>query len=329
MSKKTSKRVWRKGILAACCAAFLAAGIFAGSRTAEANPPDVSYSGIEKEAYYDTLREAFYMGDYDEVGACNGWVQRVINKSGLIGELVVDGTTVEELNDALKNSPYATLVASRTGDQNDYQDTSDDMIRDVNEGKIKAGDILIFTKNMNDYYNTPSPHWLHAAIAMEENYHGKVENYQNYGLTRWRDTYIGYPSMAHALAPIFGVEYYTPMTSVHSYDAGADDGSTGYYVYRLEPEKYQEDLKKAEEEKKKSEEEAKKPTEAVQPKTTEAAGVQPAQQQGEETESGIQQMNQENVNSSSGETMQKVGNVLSILLTLLSLVLILFCILIR
>ena len=135
--------------------------------------------------------------------------------------------------------------------------------------------------------------------------------------------------MAHALAPIFGVEYYTPMTSVHSYDAGADDGSTGYYVYRLEPEKYQEDLKKAEEEKKKSEEEAKKPTEAVQPKTTEAAGVQPAQQQGEETETGIQEMNQENVNSSSGETMQKVGNVMSILLTLLSLILVLFCILIR
>ena len=320
------KRKWKKGILTACVAAFLAAGVFAGDRTAEANPPDVSYSGIEKESYYDTLREAFYMGDYDEVGACNGWVQRVINKSGLIGELVVDGTTVEELNDALKASPYATLVASREGGQNDYQDTSDDMIRDVNEGKIKAGDILIFTKNMNDPYNTPSPHWLHAGIAMEENYGGRVENYKEYGLTRWRDTYIGYPSIAHALAPIFGVEYYTPMTSVHSYDAGADDGSTGYYVYRLEPEKYQEDLKKAEEEKKKSEEAATQVTEAPKPVTTESV---PGQQETttEESESGSQEMNQDQLNSS-GSSMEGVGNVMSILVTILALVLVLFCVLI-
>ncbi len=309
-------------------ALLLLGGVFTGSQMAvNANPPDVSYSGIEKEAYYDTLREAFYMGDYDEVGACNGWVQRVINKSGLIGELVVDGTTVEELNDALDKSPYATLVASRTGDQNDYQDTSDDMIRDVNEGKIKAGDILIFTKNMNDYYNTPSPHWLHAAIAMEENYHGKVENYQNYGLTRWRDTYIGYPSMAHALAPIFGVEYYTPMTSVHSYDAGADDGSTGYYVYRLEPEKYQEDLKKAEEEKKKSEEAAKNTTEAAKPQTTESPSGNggAVSTEAEQTETGVQEMNTSSVNSGGG--MEKVGNILGVLITLLSLALILFLVL--
>ena len=326
-----SKKSWKKGLLLTIgFATFLVGGVFAGSRTAEANPPDVSYSGIEKEDYYDTLREAFYMGDYDEVGACNGWVQRVINKSGLIGELVVDGTTVEELNDALKNSPYATLVASRTGDQNDYQETSDDMIRDVNEGKIKAGDILIFTKNMNDYYNTPSPHWLHAAIAMEENYHGKVENYKEYGLTRWRDTYIGYPSMAHALAPIFGVEYYTPMTSVHSYDAGADDGSTGYYVYRLEPEKYQADLKKAEEDKKKSEEAAKNTTEAPKPQVTESPvspNPTPAEPgEAEEIDSGMQEMNQENLNSS-GFSGEKFGGAMSIVITLISALLIFFVIL--
>jgi cobalamin biosynthesis Mg chelatase CobN len=133
--------------------------------------------------------------------------------------------------------------------------------------------------------------------------------------------------MAHALAPIFGVEYYTPMTSVHSYDAGADDGSTGYYVYRLEPEKYQEDLKKAEEEKKKSEEAAKNTTEAAKPQTTESPSGNggAVSTEAEQTETGVQEMNTSSVNSGGG--MEKVGNILGVLITLLSLALILFLVL--
>ena len=83
----------------------LFASIFVtGSLVVNANTPTVSMGEVQVESYYDKLREAFYMGTYDEVGACNGWVERVINRSGLIGELKVDGTTVLELNDALKNS---------------------------------------------------------------------------------------------------------------------------------------------------------------------------------------------------------------------------------
>ena len=304
----------------------LFASIFVtGSLVVNANTPTVSMGEVQVESYYDKLREAFYMGTYDEVGACNGWVERVINRSGLIGELKVDGTTVLELNDALKNSEYCTLVASLEGGQSDYQEATDKMIEDVNAGKIKAGDILIFTKNMNDPDNTPSPHWLHAAIMMKEKYDGKVENNFNYALSRWRLEYIGYPTMAHALAEQFGVEYYTPLTSPSSLE-GADDGSTGYYVYRLEPEKYQEAQKKLKEEEAKKKQEAK--TEAKKPvlPATEAKAAAEtgttAEGSGEDTAS-VSTQDQGNISSGSN-----FGAFFSILLALTTVILLFFCVLI-
>ncbi len=305
---------------------LFAAVFITGSWSVMANPPGVSMGTIQVEDYYDKLREAFYQGTYDEVGACNGWVERVINKSGLIGELKVDGTTVLELNDALKNSDYCTLVASREGGQSDYQEATDQMIEDVNAGKIKAGDILIFTKNMNDPDHTPNPHWLHAAIMMKETFDGKVDNYFDYALTRWKLEYIGYPTMAHALAEMFGVEYYTPLTSPSSLE-GEDDGSTGYYVYRLEPKKYEEaqkklaEEKKAKKEKKETKTEAPKQTQPATPATT-AANTSVTEETGENSVSAETQ-NQGGVSKGSN-----LGAIFSLLIAILTVLLLFFCVLI-
>ncbi len=218
--------------------------VMIGTFPAAANVPTVMVGTLQVDEYYDQLREAFYLADYYSAGACNGWVQDVINKSGLVPELVVDGTTVLELNDALKASECYDLVASREGGQSDYQEATNDMILEVNSGNIRAGDIVIYTKNMNDYEGTGGPHWLHAAIVMKESFNGRVDNYQDYGETRWRESYWGFPTIAHALAPDYGVEYYSPMTSPSSLEA-ADDGSTGYYVYRINLEKAAEAKEKA------------------------------------------------------------------------------------
>ena len=193
--------------------------------------PSVSMGTIQVESYYNTLRKAFYLTSYDGAGACNGWVERVINKSGLVGKFVVGGDC-EDLYKAMAGSSKFQLVASLKGGHSDYQNATDQMIRDVNAGKIKAGDIVIYTKNMKDPDNTPNPHWLHAAIVMKEKFDGTVENYAGSGYTRWKSGYIGYPTIAHALAPAWGVEYKTPMTTPSTAEAD-DGGSTGYYVFRI------------------------------------------------------------------------------------------------
>lgn len=197
--------------------------------------PSVSMGTIQVESYYNTLRKAFYLTSYDGAGACNGWVERVINKSGLVGKFVVGGDC-EDLYKAMAGSSKFQLVASLKGGHSDYQNATDQMIRDVNAGKIKAGDIVIYTKNMKDPDNTPNPHWLHAAIVMKEKFDGTVENYAGSGYTRWKSGYIGYPTIAHALAPAWGVEYKTPMTTPSTAEAD-DGGSTGYYVFRIVTEK--------------------------------------------------------------------------------------------
>ena len=221
------KKMKRRWIAALLLAALLMASV---PHSAEAAVPYVSMGTLQTEPYYDTLRDAFFLSDYDAAGACNGWVERVIRDSGLAGNFVVGGT-VKELNDAMASSSRFTLVASLEGGQSDYQNASDQMIRDVNAGKIKAGDIVIYTKNMTNM-SASGPHWLHAAIVMKELYSGSVVNYANYGLSRWKTGYIGYPTIGHALAPGWGVEYKTPMTTPSSQE-GDDSGSTGYYVYRI------------------------------------------------------------------------------------------------
>ncbi len=200
----------------------------------EAAIPSVKMGTVQVESYYNTLRKAFYLDSYDGAGACNGWVERVIDKSGLVGEFKVGGD-VEDLYKAMDESSYFELVASLEGGQSDYQKASDQMVKDVNSGKIKAGDIVIYTKNMTNL-SAAGPHWLHAAIVMKELYSGSVVNYVNSGLTRWKSGYIGYPTIAHALAPAWGVEYKTPMTTPSTKEAD-DGGSTGYYVYRIVTEK--------------------------------------------------------------------------------------------
>ncbi len=297
---------------------LFAVTVFTAGTVAEANIPNVSMGTVQVESYYDKLREAFYQDGYVEVGACNGWVERVINKSGLIGEITVDGTTVLELNDALKNSEFCTLVCSLEGGQNDYQEATDQMIKDVNDGKIKAGDIVIFTKNMNDPDHTPDPHWLHAAIVMKETFDGTVDNTYNYALTRWKIEYTGYPTMAHALAEQFGVEYYTPLTSPSSLESEADDGSTGYYVYRLEPEKYQESLKKKAEastEKKEEATTAQKPADTQPAAVTTEASTEPSGEGSASVEKP----------STGGTGSSSFGVVLSTLIALLSVVLLFVC----
>ncbi len=212
-------------------AAVLILGIVVGTTVrTEAAVPTAPKGTIQVEPYYDQLRKAFFLSGYDEAGACNGWVERVINKSGLVGSFVVGGT-VQELNEAMAASSKFTLVASLEGGQSDYQNATDQMIRDVNAGKIKAGDIIIYTKNMKTP-DSSGVHWLHAAIAMKEIFDGSVENYVQSGYGRWKSGYIGYPTIAHALAPMWGVEYRTPMTTPATLEAD-DGGSTGYYVYRI------------------------------------------------------------------------------------------------
>ncbi len=291
---------------------LFAVSIFSAGTVAEANIPNESMGTLQVESYYDKLREAFYQGGYVEVGACNGWVQNVINKSGLIGELTVDGTTVLELNDALKNSEFCTLVASCVGGQSDYQDATDQMIRDVNDGKIKAGDIVIYTKNMDDPTNTPDPHWLHAAIVMKDLFDGTADNTYNYGPTRWKEEYIGYPTIGHALAEHIGVEYYSPMTSPSSNES-ADDGSTGYYVYRLEPEKYQEAMKK-----KAEEEKAKKTEQKTESPAPSGTASEPGGEGSATTDTEV----------FSGGSGGSFGTVLSSLVAALTVILLFLCVMI-
>lgn len=217
------KRTWLVTLL-------LAMFFMTMSYRANAAIPTESMGTLQVEPYYEKLRKAFFMGGYDEVGSCNGWVERVIHRSGLVGNFVVGGT-VQELNEALSSSSKFTLVASLKGGQSDYQRATDQMIRDVNAGKIKAGDIVIYTKNMNNM-SASGPHWLHAAIVMKEIFDGSVVNNSNSGAYRWKTGYIGYPTIAHALAPAWGVEYRTPMTTPSTAEAD-DGGSTGYYVYRI------------------------------------------------------------------------------------------------
>ena len=295
---------------------------------AEANVPTVRMGTLQVEDYYDTLRDAFYLEDYYVAGACNGWVLNVINRSGLVPELVVDGTTVLELNDALKNSECFDLVASREGGFNDYQDATNEMQEDVNAGKIKAGDIVIYTKNMKDYETTGGPHWLHAAIVMKELFNGTVENYKNYWVHRWRESYWGFPTIAHALAPDFGVEYYSPLTSPSSTEAD-DSGSTGYYVYRINTEKAKEAFEKATATETESETEASTSEITASEKsgtaTTEKTST--SQTDTEESISGNASTVTPNA-SGGGSGSGAFGRVLSMLVVLFSGILLFLCILI-
>ena len=304
---------------------MLLAVLHVAGPVAEANVPNVRMGTIQVDDYYDTLRDAFYLEDYYVAGACNGWVLNVINRSGLVPEVTVDGTTVLELNDALKNNECFDLVASREGGFNDYQDATNEMQEDVNAGRIRAGDIVIYTKNMKDYETTGGPHWLHAAIVMKELFNGTVENYQNYWIHRWRESYKGFPTIAHALAPDFGVEYYSPLTSPSSTEAD-DSGSTGYYVYRINTEKAKEAFEKL------------TATETEEPTTETASSEEKSstvatektsstQKQTEEAISG----NAENVSaqaSAGSSNSGTFGRVLAVLVTLLSAILLFLCILI-
>ncbi len=294
---------------------------------AEANVPTVSVGTLQVDDYYDTLREAFYLEDYYLAGACNGWVLNVINRSGLVPEVTVDGTTVLELNDALKNNECFDLVASREGGFNDYQDATNEMIEDVNAGKIRAGDIVIYTKNMKDYETTGGPHWLHAAIVMKEPFTGTVENYKNYWLKRWKENYWGFPTIAHALAPDFGVEYYSPLTSPSSTEAD-DSGSTGYYVYRINLEKAKEAFEKAtatETEADTTEEAS--VTEASSSKPTEETTASQQKGDHEEEMTGSAATNV-SAGSSGSSSSGSLGRVLAVLATLLSAILLFLCILV-
>ena len=304
---------------------MLLAVLHVAGPVAEANVPNIRMGTIQVDDYYDTLRDAFYLEDYYVAGACNGWVLNVINRSGLVPEVTVDGTTVLELNDALKNNECFDLVASREGGFNDYQDATNEMQEDVNAGRIRAGDIVIYTKNMKDYETTGGPHWLHAAIVMKELFNGTVENYQNYWIHRWRESYKGFPTIAHALAPDFGVEYYSPLTSPSSTEAD-DSGSTGYYVYRINTEKAKEAFEKL------------TATETEEPTTETASSEEKSstvatektsstQKQTEEAISG----NAENVSaqaSAGSSNSGTFGRVLAVLVTLLSAILLFLCILI-
>ena len=230
IKRKGSGRTLRARCAAFLMAAFLLTAVYVPKAVSlEAAVPSVSMGILQTEPYYDTLRSAFFLAGYDEAGACNGWVETVIHKSGLVGDFIVGGTVLE-LNNAMAKSDKFTLTASYEGGSSDYQTVSDQMIRDVSAGKIKAGDIVIYTRNMTNP-SASGPHWLHAAIVMKEIFDGTVENYAGTGRTRWKSGYIGYPTIGHALAPAWGVEYRTPMTTPSTYDG--DDGSTGYYVYRI------------------------------------------------------------------------------------------------
>lgn len=304
---------------------MLLAVLHVAGPVAEANVPNVRMGTIQVDDYYDTLRDAFYLEDYYVAGACNGWVLNVINRSGLVPEVTVDGTTVLELNDALKNNECFDLVASREGGFNDYQDATNEMQEDVNAGRIRAGDIVIYTKNMKDYETTGGPHWLHAAIVMKELFNGTVENYQNYWIHRWRESYKGFPTIAHALAPDFGVEYYSPLTSPSSTEAD-DSGSTGYYVYRINTEKAKEAFEKL------TATETEEPTTEAVSTETQSTGVttektSSTQKQTEEAISGNAETvaAQASAGSSGSGTF---GRVLAVLVTLLSAILLFLCILI-
>ena len=298
-----------------------------------ANVPTIALGTLQVDEYYDQLREAFYLEDYYLAGACNGWVLSVINRSGLTPEITVDGTTVRELNDALAKSECFDLVATREGGQSDYQEATNQMIEDVNAGNIRAGDIVIYTKNMNNYEGTSGPHWLHAAIVMKESYAGYVENYQNYWLHRWRETYRGFPTIAHALAPDFGVEYYSPRTSPSSTEAD-DSGSTGYYVYRINMEKAAEAKEKATA----TETETETETEARETISTEkastidtgntAAATTEKAAAPDPAEQGSATVNAADAAASGSGSSGALGRILSILVTLLSGILLLLCILI-
>ena len=298
-----------------------------------ANVPTIALGTLQVDEYYDQLREAFYLEDYYLAGACNGWVQNVLNRSGLVPELVVDGTTVLELNDALAASECYDLVATREGGQSDYQEATNQMIEDVNAGKIRAGDIVIYTKNMNNYEGTGGPHWLHAAIVMKEKFTGTVENYKNYWLKRWKENYWGYPTIAHALAPDFGVEYYSPLTSPSSKEA-ADDGSTGYYVYRINMEKAKEALEKATATETETETEEASSTEAVSTEqivgTTSAPVTQPTTQadNGIAEKSSAENMSQGSAAPGGSTGTGRFMNGVSILLTILAAILLFLCILV-
>jgi hypothetical protein len=297
-----------------------------------ANVPSIAVGTLLVDDYYDTLRAAFYLEDYYIAGACNGWVLSVINNSGLVPELTVDGTTVLELNDALAASECFDLVATREGGQSDYQDATNDMIRDVNAGNIRAGDIVIYTKNMNNYEGTGGPHWLHAAIVMKEKFTGTVENYKNYWLGRWKENYWGYPTIAHALAPDFGVEYYSPLTSPSSTEAD-DSGSTGYYVYRINLEKAAEAKEKATATEATTEETSSE-TEASTEQITEKATSSPVNPATTATTEGAESASVDNPDSGAAASKggsggsSVLGRILSLLVILLSGILLFLCVMI-
>jgi len=318
----------RRGAILALMTVMMLLALYITAPVAEANVPNIRMGTLQVDDYYDTLRDAFYQADYYSAGACNGWVLSVINNSGLVPEITVDGTTVLELNDALKNNECFDLVATREGGQSDYQEATDQMQQDVNDGKIRAGDIVIFTKNMDNYEGTGGPHWLHAAIVMKELFNGTADNYENYWEGRWRESYKGFPTIAHALAPDYGVEYYSPMCSPSSLEA-ADDGSTGYYVYRINTEKAAEAFEKATATEATTENTSEKTTAASADPSKATEGTTAAQKKGdyEEELTGSAQAVSTTASSGSGST-GTFGRVLAVLATLISVILIFLCILI-
>jgi len=230
------KKKW-KGLILLLALCVLVSGI----PNTQAAIPTVKKVKVQVESYYNTLRKAFYLTSYSGAGACNGWVESVINKSGLVGKFVVGGD-VETLYKAMKKSNKFELVASLEGGSSGYQEASNQMVKDVGDGKIKAGDIVIYTRNMTNM-SASGAHWLHAAIVMKETFTGTVTNYVKSGANRWKSGYIGYPTIGHALAPAWGVEYNTPMTTPSTQEA-TDDGSTGYYVFRINTSAKDDDQKK-------------------------------------------------------------------------------------
>ena len=207
--------------------------------TASEESTEEEDDGIQKEPYYDIMREVMPSGSYGDGGylaedywSCAGYASHVIYlaaKAGAFGGYVPDyGNTATAaaggLEAFMRNDEHFELVSFFN--ENSGSAARQDLNEKVADGTVKAGDVIVYLDwgaTLDGGYGRN-----HVAIISDEAFSGSSENYTDCYENIWSPEYIGEVAVIHSLNYQYGTVFNSPAS-----DFFGSGQASGYVVYRV------------------------------------------------------------------------------------------------
>lgn len=204
--------------------------------TSEEN--ETEEEGIQKEPYYDAMRENMPEGSYgdggylaDDYWSCAGYAAHVLYlsaRAGAFGGYVPDfegvaTASASGLDAFMRTDENFELV--RFFNENDSYAAWDDLNEKTADGTIKAGDIIVYISWGGTEEGGGREH---VAIIDDKLYDGHAHTYTGYGETFWSSSFLGEATVINSLNYSYGTAFEIPANEFF-YDGQA----TGYVVYRV------------------------------------------------------------------------------------------------